>query len=132
MFASGLRYDLMNTQPSKLGRLTMPPPRLIARIVVGAVLPVAGCQCRARTADLGPLDNEAARKVGAERNPVIVLPRILESTLAGASSGRQVSVACLDRAADPDTDEGARRIARRRIGSRDRPASVVHSARSHR
>jgi pimeloyl-ACP methyl ester carboxylesterase len=60
------------------------------------------------TADIAAIYNRSAQTIGAERNPVIVIPGILGSTLVEEPSGRVVWGAFVHGAVDTDFPEGAR------------------------
>jgi pimeloyl-ACP methyl ester carboxylesterase len=76
-------------------------------------VPLALSACAAPTSgpDLGALYNEAAQKIGDERNPVIVIPGVLGSKLESAETSIPVWGAFVYGAADADTAEGARLVA---------------------
>jgi pimeloyl-ACP methyl ester carboxylesterase len=65
----------------------------------------------ARQPDLGGLYNRAAQWRDDERNPVIVIPGVLGTTLKDPESGEIVWGAFLGNYSDPRTAEGARRVA---------------------
>ncbi|MEM1355784.1 MAG: hypothetical protein AAGH88_12990 [Planctomycetota bacterium] len=77
--------------------------------MLGLVL-LAGCRT-APQPDLEAIYGEAARNIGADRNPVIVIPGILGSKLEEPSLKKPVWGAFTYGAADPDTAEGARLVA---------------------
>ena len=60
------------------------------RITQAIALVALLCACRARTPDLGLLYDTVAKAHGVERNPVIVIPGILGSTLKQSGSERIV------------------------------------------
>ncbi len=77
-----------------------------------AVVISAGCASSAgRSADLKAIYEESAQKIGDERNPVIVIPGILGSTLKEKGTGRIVWGAFTYGAVDTDNPEGARTFA---------------------
>ena len=70
---------------------------------------VTGCASHPKaSADLAAIYNRSAQTIGAERNPVIVIPGILGSTLVEDPSGRVVWGAFVHGAVDTDFPEGAR------------------------
>ena len=71
---------------------------------------LAGCRSEPRP-DLGAIYDEPAQKIGAERNPVIVIPGILGSKLEEPGLKTPVWGAFTYGAADPDYPEGARLVA---------------------
>lgn len=75
-------------------------------VVVGLV----GCRSEPRP-DLGAIYDESAQKIGAQRNPVIVIPGILGSKLEEPGMKTPVWGAFTYGAADPDYPEGARLVA---------------------
>ncbi|MEM9020402.1 MAG: hypothetical protein AAGC44_07540 [Planctomycetota bacterium] len=77
--------------------------------MLGLVL-LTGCRS-APQPDLEAIYGEAARNIGADRNPVIVIPGILGSKLEEPSLKKPVWGAFTYGAADPDTAEGARLVA---------------------
>lgn len=60
------------------------------------------------SADIATIYNRSAQTIGAERNPVIVIPGILGSTLVEEPSGRVVWGAFVRGAVDTDFPEGTR------------------------
>ncbi len=60
------------------------------------------------SADIAAIYNRSAQTIGAERNPVIVIPGILGSTLVEEPTGRVVWGAFVHGAVDTDFPEGAR------------------------
>ncbi|MCA9287667.1 MAG: hypothetical protein KDA05_03730, partial [Phycisphaerales bacterium] len=82
--------------------------------LAAAILGIAmtGCATQApQQADLGAIYDVAAQNVGADRNPVIVIPGILGSKLESPDSRVPVWGSFTYGAADPDTAEGARLVA---------------------
>ena len=70
---------------------------------------LTGCAAGpAPSADIAAIYNRSAQTIGAERNPVIVIPGILGSTLVEEPSGRVVWGAFVHGAVDTDFPEGAR------------------------
>lgn len=94
----------------------MPAFRMIRAALLaalGAVLPgIVGCTGSPATSI--PLDDiygEAARNIGARRNPVVVIPGILGSRLVEKDTGQVLWGAFTYGAADPDFPAGARLVA---------------------
>ncbi len=79
-------------------------------VLLLALLMLSACSSDPRP-DLGALYNEPAQKIGAARNPVIVIPGILGSKLEDPAIETPVWGAFTYGAADPDTAEGARLVA---------------------
>ena len=79
-------------------------------VVLLVVFGVVGCRSEPRP-DLGAIYDEPAQKIGAERNPVIVIPGILGSKLEEPGMKTPVWGAFTYGAADPDYPEGARLVA---------------------
>ena len=75
-----------------------------------AVLLLSACRSEPRP-DLGAIYDEPAQKIGAHRNPVIVIPGILGSKLEEPGMKTPVWGAFTYGAADPDYPEGARLVA---------------------
>lgn len=70
---------------------------------------LTGCAAGpAPSADIPAIYNRSAQTIGAERNPVIVIPGILGSTLVEEPTGRVVWGAFVHGAVDTDFPEGAR------------------------
>ncbi|MGB0767463.1 MAG: esterase/lipase family protein [Phycisphaeraceae bacterium] len=70
------------------------------------------CACRSEPRpDLGAIYDDAAQNIGAERNPVIVIPGILGSKLEEPGMKTPVWGAFTYGAADPDYADGARLVA---------------------
>jgi pimeloyl-ACP methyl ester carboxylesterase len=83
-------------------------------LLAGALLLLLGTSCTtsvARQPDLGGLYDRAAKWRDDERNPVIVIPGVLGTTLVAPNTGEIVWGAFLGNYADPRTSEGARRVA---------------------
>ncbi len=70
-----------------------------------------GCQTGSRTPDLGLLYDTVAMSHGVDRNPVIVIPGLLGSTLRQTGTERVVWGAFVRDYANPRTRDGARLIA---------------------
>ena len=83
--------------------------RLLPVLLLLALL-VTACRSDPRP-DLGALYDEPAQRIGAARNPVIVIPGILGSKLEDPSIETPVWGAFTYGAADPDTAAGARLVA---------------------
>jgi len=86
----------------------------IRSIAVAAAMSVAmpGCVgARQKGPDLGELYDTAAQNIGAERNPVVVIPGVLGSKLEDFDTKTEVWGAFVYGAADADTPEGARLVA---------------------
>ena len=82
--------------------------------VAAALALFLGTSCStsvARQPNLGGLYNRAAQWRDDERNPVIVIPGVLGTTLKHPESGEIVWGAFLGNYSDPRTAEGARRVA---------------------
>lgn len=76
-----------------------------------AMFAVLGAGCASEPAHAPPLNDiyaRTAREIGPDRNPVVVIPGILGSTLRDGPSGRIAWGAYVYGAADPDTPDGAR------------------------
>jgi hypothetical protein len=89
-------------QPSRM--------RLIAAMGIAGAL--GGC--RATSAPAPALDeiySHAAQRIGAERDPVVVIPGILGSNLVDGETGQVVWGAFIRGAADADFPDGARLVA---------------------
>lgn len=71
----------------------------------------AGCSSPPKSPDLGAIYNDAARGIGSERNPVIVIPGILGSKLEHPESETPVWGSFIFGAANPESAEGARLVA---------------------
>ncbi|MFN3168150.1 MAG: esterase/lipase family protein [Phycisphaeraceae bacterium] len=71
---------------------------------------LSACRSEPRP-DLGAIYNEPAQRIGAQRNPVIVIPGILGSKLEEPGLKTPVWGAFTYGAADPDTVAGARLVA---------------------
>lgn len=71
---------------------------------------VLGCSTSEPTADLSALYDRAAQYHGIERNPVILIPGLIGSTLAHAPSDTTVWGAFRGTYADPRTPRGARLV----------------------
>ncbi|MBS0191969.1 MAG: hypothetical protein JSR52_12555 [Planctomycetes bacterium] len=77
-----------------------------------AAIVLSGCaSSTGRGPDLQAIYQESAQKIGDERNPVVVIPGILGSTLKEKDSGRIVWGAFTYGAVDTDYPEGARTFA---------------------
>ncbi len=76
-----------------------------------AALAMSGCAGGHRHAPIGEIYSRSAQEIGAERNPVVVIPGILGSTLVEQGTGRIVWGAFTYGAADPDYPDGARLFA---------------------
>jgi len=88
----------------------------IARIRCAACCSViaiglAGCTTQLEPPDLNAIYDVEAQNHGPDRNPVIVIPGILGSSLADAETGQVVWGAFSRAAANPNTPEGARAVA---------------------
>lgn len=84
---------------------------LLATLLVCATCVVDGCAGGPKSAPLNEIYGEAAQNIGAERNPVVVIPGILGSKLVDGESGRIVWGAFTYGAADADFPDGARLVA---------------------
>ncbi len=69
------------------------------------------CQAQTRVPDLGLLYDTVAKAHGLERNPVIVIPGVLGSTLKERDTERIVWGAFVGDYANPEKDDGARLVA---------------------
>ncbi|MCC6676995.1 MAG: hypothetical protein IT436_07615 [Phycisphaerales bacterium] len=79
---------------------------LISTLVAGLL---GGCSAQGpASAPLSEIYSRTAREIGADRNPVVVIPGILGSNLRDSASGTLVWGAYVYGAADPDTPDGAR------------------------
>ena len=84
----------------------------LRRLVAGLCASLAcACSSGPPRADLGEIYNEAAQRIGTDRNPVVVLPGILGSKLEQKGTGRLVWGAFVRGAADADYPSGARLVA---------------------
>ncbi|MEM1166287.1 MAG: hypothetical protein AAGI30_08355 [Planctomycetota bacterium] len=81
-------------------------------VLVGLAMVVAtGCSLSPAAPDLGRIYNEPAQNIGADRNPVIVIPGVLGSKLEEPGTHRPIWGSFIYGAADADTAEGARLVA---------------------
>ncbi|MEZ6233706.1 MAG: hypothetical protein R3B68_05915 [Phycisphaerales bacterium] len=96
-----------------MARLRTSAPRSATALAVPLLgLTLTGCASQAPPqADLGAIYNQAAQNIGADRNPVIVIPGILGSKLESPESRVPVWGSFTYGAADPDTANGARLVA---------------------
>ncbi|MEM9065645.1 MAG: hypothetical protein AAGB51_09175 [Planctomycetota bacterium] len=78
---------------------------------IGVALIASGCAGDKPVPDLAAIYGQAAREIGDERVPVVVLPGILGSKLERASSGKKVWGSFTFGASDADRPEGARELA---------------------
>ncbi|MBX2850377.1 MAG: hypothetical protein KTR15_01375 [Phycisphaeraceae bacterium] len=85
------------------------PRSLIVLMLLGFSL-LTACRSEPRP-DLGAIYDEPAQKIGAQRNPVIVIPGILGSRLEEPGMKTPVWGAFTYGAADPDYPDGARLVA---------------------
>eukprot|EP00752_Nemacystus_decipiens_P013501 g11959.t1 len=99
--------DETSSPPTPRAR-SMKPPQLLPLALIASLL--VGCASDPRP-DLGAIYDEPAQKIGAERNPVIVIPGILGSKLEEPGLKTPVWGAFTYGAADPDYPEGARLVA---------------------
>lgn len=77
-----------------------------------AIVVLGGCAAHhGRRPPLEDIYGHAARSIGAERNPVVVIPGILGSNLRDSATGTIVWGAFVYGAADPDYPDGARLVA---------------------
>lgn len=72
---------------------------------------LSACQSHANLPDLGLLYDTAAMAHGVERNPVIVIPGLLGSTLKQSGTERTVWGAFVGNYANPNKPDGARLVA---------------------
>lgn len=79
--------------------------------IVLALALLSGCSGGHRRADLATIYDPAARGIGGDRNPVLVIPGILGSKLESPDTMRPVWGSFTYGAADPNTAEGARLVA---------------------
>ncbi len=80
-------------------------------VPVFALAMLVACHPSNRRADLGVIYDEAAQNIGAERNPVVVIPGILGTKLESPDAMTPVWGSFTFGSADPDTPEGARLVA---------------------
>jgi pimeloyl-ACP methyl ester carboxylesterase len=88
--------------------------RVACGLLVGALLvgvTISGCAGPRRTPPIRELYSDAAQGIGAERDPVVVIPGILGSRLIEPKSGQIVWGAFTYGAADADFADGARLVA---------------------
>ena len=91
---------------------SLPRFRALALLLLSlAGLLMPGCAGSRRSADLRAIYDQAAQNIGADRNPVIVIPGILGTKLESETTMRPVWGSFTYGAADPDTPEGARLVA---------------------
>jgi pimeloyl-ACP methyl ester carboxylesterase len=86
----------------------------IFRIAACAAPALLGAGCasdHARAPDLARIYDQTARRIGDDRNPVIVIPGILGSRLVDSRTGQVVWGAFTYGAADADFPDGARLVA---------------------
>ncbi len=85
----------------------------IARSLCALVIPLTlgACAHHPEKTDLGAIYNDAAQRIGDDRNPVVVIPGILGSKLEEPGSETPVWGAFTYGAADPDYPDGARLFA---------------------
>jgi len=84
--------------------------RFVAASVLGLFM-LPACSSRQSVVPLGEIYSEPAQKIGAERNPVVVIPGILGSNLVERDTRQIVWGAFVYGAADADYPEGARLFA---------------------
>lgn len=89
----------------------MTPRSLLGIAALILCLPAACAGARRPTPNLGALYDQAAQNLGAERNPVVVIPGVLGSKLVDFESGAKVWGAFVYGAADADKPDGARLVA---------------------
>jgi len=80
-------------------------------IALGAVLLAAACASRPAPPDLGELYDALARSAHDRRNPVVMIPGVLGSSLRQRGTGRRVWGAFTGDYANPGRADGARLIA---------------------
>lgn len=84
---------------------------LVASVSLLLTLALCACGSPARRADLHAIYDTAAQNIGADRNPVLVIPGVLGTKLESPETMRPVWGSFTYGAADPDTPEGARLVA---------------------
>lgn len=84
---------------------------IVAALLIAVSSLATACFSTYRSPDLGGLYNRAAQHNHPERNPIVVIPGLLGSTLEDAESGRVVWGAFTGQTAKPKDPEGARLIA---------------------
>lgn len=84
--------------------------RWLILALLGAMSATA-CRSQTKTPDLGLLYDTVAKAHGVDRNPIIVIPGVLGSTLEQEGTGRVVWGAFVGDYANPNKKEGARLVA---------------------